>query len=46
MASNASMMDETLPPFWNSLLPSEAALIVYVDTGRLLSEPEWPSTEM
>lgn len=41
MVSDASMTDETIPPFWNNPLPSKATLIVYLDTDRPLSEPKW-----
>ena len=41
MVSNASMMDATLPPFWNNPLPSKVTLIVYLDTDRPLSESKW-----
>ncbi|KAL4075707.1 hypothetical protein J3A83DRAFT_4369948 [Scleroderma citrinum] len=41
MVSDASMMDETIPPFWNNSLPSKVNLIVYLDTDRPLSEPKW-----
>ncbi|KAG6378411.1 hypothetical protein JVT61DRAFT_12666 [Boletus reticuloceps] len=36
--------DETIPSFWNVLLPSKVHLIVYLDKERPLSEPKWVKT--
>jgi 20S proteasome subunit alpha 6 len=42
--SSTSNSDVTLPPFWKLALPSTVTLLLYLDTGRPLSEPKWAKT--
>ena len=44
LSEEASVLDETLPPFWRLEPGAHVNLIAYLDKDRPLSEPKWVKT--